>query len=356
MPAVNREEFLRKLQSISPGLSPREAIEQSSCFVFKDGKAKTYNDEIAVTINSGLDPKLIGAAPAEFVLDALQNLRSEEVEVYPKTLRGKYRLIIKGRNQTYKVAFAPDVLLPYDEIIRFPTQWNRLPPEFGPAIGIVARCTHEDETQDILVCVHIHPERMEANDTFHAARFLLSMPVKKSLLVRGQSLKPLSALGVTYLGESKDWIHFANDKVGSDLVYSCRCYYQDYQDLTKAFTLKGTTIQLPKGLEKALVAAEVASKENADDNLVRIFLRDGRVQVRGEGVKGEYYESLKVNYTGPAVEFRIPPSLMAEIVREHNEVKIQTSGENWKIGAQGEKWEYVTALEPPQHEENGNEE
>ena len=44
---INRELFLEQLESVQPGLSTREIIEQSSCYVFRGGEVITFNDEIA---------------------------------------------------------------------------------------------------------------------------------------------------------------------------------------------------------------------------------------------------------------------------------------------------------------------
>jgi hypothetical protein len=347
---INREELLRRLQSVAPGLTRREVYDQSSSFAFVGGKILTYNDEVACAVNSGVDPEIEGAVPAQFVLDALTHLRADEVDVYVRD----NRLVLRGARQTYRAALVPEVLLPYKDAVSLPAKWRPLPPEFAQAVGVVARCTHADETKEELTCVHMHPEKLEATDSYHAARFDLKLPLGRPSLVKGQGLKPVSGLGVSYIGETEDWLHFANDKTGSDLVYSCRRYVQDYQDVSKFFDAKGTRVQLPQGLQAAMSAAEVASKENVDDNLVKITLGGGKLKIRSEGVKGEYFEPLSLNYAGPAVEFMIPPSLLAEIVQESNEVVVQTKGEVWKLSVKGEKWIYVTVLEPPpQREPNG---
>ena len=52
---INREELLNQLESVLPGLSTREIIEQSSCFVFMNKEVITYNDEISCSHKSRLD-------------------------------------------------------------------------------------------------------------------------------------------------------------------------------------------------------------------------------------------------------------------------------------------------------------
>ena len=48
---VNREDLLIKLETIAPGLSMEDSVEQCKCFVFDGIKAATFNDEIACTVD-----------------------------------------------------------------------------------------------------------------------------------------------------------------------------------------------------------------------------------------------------------------------------------------------------------------
>ena len=42
---VNRQLLLDALMSVTPGLTQKELIEQSSCVVFRNGQVYTFNDE-----------------------------------------------------------------------------------------------------------------------------------------------------------------------------------------------------------------------------------------------------------------------------------------------------------------------
>ena len=54
MPEIPREAFLRTLEAVQPGLDPTGAIEQSSCFIFKDGAVMTFNDEVSCRMDLSL--------------------------------------------------------------------------------------------------------------------------------------------------------------------------------------------------------------------------------------------------------------------------------------------------------------
>ena len=77
---INREELLQQLESVVPGLSVKEIIEQSKCFVFKDKKVMTYNDEVACTQDSCLD--IEGAVEAMPLISLLRKLKEEEIDLH----------------------------------------------------------------------------------------------------------------------------------------------------------------------------------------------------------------------------------------------------------------------------------
>ena len=76
---INREELLNQLESVQPGLSIREIIEQSSCFVFQDGKVITYNDEIFCSQKTPL--KIKGAVLAAPLIALLRKMVETEVDI-----------------------------------------------------------------------------------------------------------------------------------------------------------------------------------------------------------------------------------------------------------------------------------
>ena len=43
---INREELLKILTSVRPGLASSEIMQQSTSFIFRDKKVSTYNDRL----------------------------------------------------------------------------------------------------------------------------------------------------------------------------------------------------------------------------------------------------------------------------------------------------------------------
>ena len=76
---INREELLSQLDVISPGLAPRDIVEQSSCVVFKGGRIMTFNDELACQMSTNLP--LEGAIHAGTLLETLRKMKQDVLEV-----------------------------------------------------------------------------------------------------------------------------------------------------------------------------------------------------------------------------------------------------------------------------------
>lgn len=333
MITINREEFLHLLESVQPGLSSREIIEQSSCFVFKDGRIITYNDEVACGV--ACSAKISGAVQSAPLLAILRKLIEEEVELE----EAEGELIIHGKKRRAGIRREADVLLPIDKVEN-PTKWKPIHDDFLEGIGLVQHCASKDESQFALTCIHLHPDHIEACDNFQVTRVKIPTGVKASTLVRRDSIKHIITMGMTEFCESETWMHFRNP---GGLVLSCRRYIETYPDLKGILTFSGHPITLPKGLGEAAEKASIFSAESSDDNQVSVELRTGKMRIKGTGTSGWFQEMKKLKYDGPPLSFLISPELLIELTKKHTDAEI-TDG---RLRVNGGKWKYITCLSAP---------
>ena len=330
---LNREDLLKELESVLPGLSAREIIEQSSCFVFKDGRVCTYNDEVACSQKSLLTNEVEGAVQALPLIAILRKLPEEEIEV---TARDD-ELYIKGKSHRRAgIRMEQEVLLPI-KTVDIPKKWKNLPEDFSDAIHLVQSCASSNERNFVMTCIHIHPDWVEACDNYQAARFKIKTDISKPILIRKTSLECIVDLGMTKFSKTKNWVHFKNP---SGLVLSCRIWTDDFPLIAKLLKTKGKSITLPKGLKEAAEKAEVFSAENAEDNRVIVYLQPNKIKIIGQGVSGWFSEIKKIKYKGKSLKFTITPKLLIELVQRHNECSITSKRLRVKSG----KFSYVTAL------------
>lgn len=339
-----RESFLHALESVSPGLSPREIVEQSTCLVFRDGQVYSFNDEISCQGKSGLDGSFTGAVRADKLLDLLRKLPEDEIDI----TQAKGELAIAGKGRKAAFTMESEITLPIDQVDK-PGKWRKLPGDFAEAVGMVQNCASTDQSAFALTCVHVHPKHVEAFDGFQTCRWKLDAGVNEPYLVRASSIKHATVLGMAEVSETQSWLHFRN---GTGLIVSIRRYVEEYpQDIGRFLAVKdeagkdirGVSVQLPKGLKEEAERATLFSSENADSNYLVVEMKQGKVRVKGVGITGRYEAGKKLTWNGPEMQFLISPKLLAEIVAKHSECFMSKS----RLLVSGGGWRYAAALGAP---------
>jgi len=216
-----------------------------------------------------------------------------------------------------------------------PEKWKELPDEFNEAVKVVQSCASSDASQFLLTCVHIHPDYLEACDNFQLVRYPIDTGLKKSILIKRDSLKWLTGLDPTEMSATKSWMHFRNP---AGLVLSCRRYVEDYQNMDDFLVVEGTKTVLPKGIEETVDLASIFSADNADFNQLLVRIKHDRIRIEGHGKSGSFCEDKKVIYDGPSLDFQIAPDLFLAISKRAAECVV--SAERIKVDTG--KFEYVT--------------
>lgn len=325
-----REELLRKLEAVAPGLAVREAVEQSSCFVFKGGRVLTFNDEImcSTACKVGFE----GAVVAKPLLDLLGKLAEKELDISAEDTQ----VVVKGKRRRAFISREAAITLPIGGV-ELPTKWKEIDTEFTDAIGVVQHCAGKDPNNFALTCVHITPTFVETCDNFQVCRYPVNTGVAAPCLVKRDSIRHIAGLGMTEVSETKTWIHYRNP---GELVFSVRREVSDYQDLNEILDVTGIPTTLPGGLAEAVQKAEIFSAQNADNNVVIVELRADQLRLQGVGVNGRYEERKEVSWGGEPISFTIDPKLLTEIVNRANDCIIAPG----RLKVDGGKFVYVTCL------------
>ena len=342
---INREEFIRKLESVQPGLAQRETVEQANCLVFYRERIHAFNDEIHCHCPSGFDKTARGAVPAAKLLEQLQKWQEDEIGIDFT----EAEVLITGKGQRAGIRMEREITLPIRDVEK-PTEWRELPAQFAEAVNVAQQCASKSNEDFKKTCVNLHPRWIEAWDNHQIARYKLKTGLKEPVLVRQQSIKHVVSLGMTHFSETAAWLHFKN---ANGLVLSCRRYVDEFpsDDLTKYLDLgeKRSKAQLPKGLAEAAEKAAVFTSE-AEADLVRVKLKPGKAWVKGTGVSGWYERGpMRVTYDGPRLEFLINPKLLSDIVTKHAECELVKD----RMLIPGGAWSLVLYLMPPEEESNG---
>jgi hypothetical protein len=329
--SVKRDLFLDQLEAVFPGTSPKEIIEQSSYFVFKDGQVLTFNDEVACAIPT--DVKVTGAVKASPLLALLRMLEDEHVEVGVE--EGEFR--VKGKRKDAGVPMDASILLPIDAVER-PEKWRKLDQEFTEAVKQVSRCAGSDASKFALTCLHLTAGFVEACDNFQVMRYEVKTGLKTDALVRKDSIVELVRFDMTEVGQTDSWVHFRSPK---GLVMSFRVHLDNYPDLSPILDASGGAVAFPRGIGQAAKKAEIFSSQNADANRVLVEVRPDRMRITGRGTLGWYRETSALKYSGPAMKFLIHPELLADLAADHSECQMSDS----RLIVEAERFRYVACLE-----------
>lgn len=344
MTTVKREELLSQLEMVKAGLSPREFIEQSSCFCFGDGKVMTFNDEIACRVDCVIDTK--GAVQSTSLLAILDKLKEDAEFRVHENEHGELEFV--GKQDAFGVPRDPELYLPIDRVEKA-ENWYPIPDGFIKAIKQVGRCVSTDESRFTLTCVHIHPEYIEACDNMRVMRVRLDTGLKTPVLIRGTSVEPMTMLGMTKMAQTPAWMHFKN-KAG--LQFSVRQYSEKYPQIDPLMDFTGEKISLPKSVTDVTDRAAVFASDRAGDALVSVKLWPGKIKISGRGYSGWYKGIREVEYQGPKLRFLIQPETLVEICENYS--SCQVTPDKLKVSGKNDKkhpWCYVTVLGEPEETE-----
>ena len=147
---INREEFIRKLESVQPGLAQRETVEQANCYVFYRTELWCYNDECCCHCPSGFDKTARGAVLAAKLLEQLQKWQEDEISVdFTES-----EILITGKGQRAGIRMEREITLPIRDVEK-PTEWHELPAAFAEAVNVAQQCasrSNEDFKKTGIVC------------------------------------------------------------------------------------------------------------------------------------------------------------------------------------------------------------
>lgn len=330
---VDREKLIDILDKVSPGLSKKELIEQSTCFVFEDGYISTFNDDIACSHE--FDEKVTGAVQADPLLKILKKLKGTTIKI--ELNEDNSELLFKDKRRRGGIKFEGEVLLPIATIKR-PKKWRKLPKGFLKALNIAKNTASNDETRFIVTCIHIHPKFIETTDNYQLTHCKLKTGFESPILFRADYAKHIVSAGMTECGETKTWIHFRNN---TGLTLSCRRYTEEEFVDTKA-TLKvtGNSISLPHKLKDAAERSNVFSEES-ENNEVSVELSRGKLKLQSTGSSGWYEEVLKkIDYDGEPITFLTTPDTLANLAGEKNKCQITED----RLRVDGDGFTYIVAL------------
>lgn len=325
---IKKSELLKALDTVKPGLSNKEMIEQSTSFCFMNKNVVTYNDEISVSCP--LDVDLEGAINATELYAFVNKIGGDEVEM---SLNENNELVFKAGKSKAGLRVQSEVTLPLSEIGEV-KKFKKLPDGFLKALKFCMGSCSSDMSRPVLTCVHVNETTVESSDGYRLANFTLSesIPVSKFLLP-ARICGTVIAFKPTKIAEGEGWIHFKNE---TNAILSCRVFSEDFPNTAPHLKVKGAELEFPKETKAILEKAMIFSKkDSALDESIKVTFAKGKMEIRSESGTGWFEEKARTNYNGDAIVFDITPYLLKDILSDTNkatfsDIKLLFAGENWK--------------------------
>jgi len=343
MARVKREQWMKCMAGVEAGLSPKDGIEQSSCYVFQGGRIWTFNNEVACSMKLPKPLRSIECAvPVVGLRGLLSKIDDDELEVSLGSdedgSQSQGHLLIETKKRRVGLRVQIEIRLPISEV-EMPDMWMKIPDGFSEAVDTVQQCASKDESIEILTCLHLHPSGIEASDNFQAIRYKLKTGLDQPVLAKRDVLVKVVCLGMEEWAVDKAWLHFCNS---AGLTVSCRRQEGKFPSISSLLEVEGQKSPLPKGLVDAAVKAEIFVEKPAQDDQgsLTVDLRSGKLLLRADGPLGWYEERQKISYDGESLKFRIAPRLLREVCLRSEECVVGES----KLMVEGDRFVYISCL------------
>lgn len=304
---------------------------QSNCVVMRRGWFYTLSREIACAVPSGLPETIDEAIEAERLIEYLKGIKDDEITVVVEDKT----LTIKGSNrEKSRMALMEEVLLPIDSVERANT-YLPITQQFSEAVDLAQKCTLK-RAEFLKACIHIHPKYVEGSDNTRLLRYPIKNFVRQSVLVRGESIKAITQLGMTKAAETESWLHFRNPM---GLRVSVRKWeMKKYPDFGPILAMRGRPIVFPKNITEA---ADIAALFAEETEGIRLTTRKNQIHIQSGDVSGEYERIIDAQYSGPEISFRIPPKLLIELIDKGTNCELT----DCSLRMEGDRFIYVAGLE-----------
>ncbi len=334
---ISKAKLVQALEKTRPGLANKEMIEQSTSFVFSNGKIITYNDEISIAHPLEELKNIEGVVKAEELYKLLTKMTDDELKI--SVVNNEFR--ITAKNVKAGLVIEQEIKLPLLKNIQL-EKWQPLPENFLDALKLVMFSCSRDMSKPVLTCLNITPNYVEASDGFRVTRRNLKGKIQTigAFLIPESSVKQVISYDVESIFVDEEWVHF---KTKDNTTLSCRVFHDNYPniDATGILEVDGIELHFPSNLDKVIERVGVfANKQDLVDSEVYIEIADKKFKVRGQNEYGWVEEECRINYNKNPIKFSTNPNFLKDIIPLTRKCTVGLE----KMKFVGDDWVHVLVL------------
>jgi len=337
---INKEELIKKLQIVKPGLSNKEIIEFSNSFAFSNGYVVTYNDFISIKCPIGLD--LSGTILADVFYKAIDLIKPDKDGEIDLSIKEGI-VIIKSGKSSAGIPINESGKLPIQEIDKKITKWEGLPEGFIEGIKLSSFSISNDASKPILTCLHLKGSMIEANNGERGFRYFMESEIKDEFLLPGVCIQAICNHPITHYNLDTGWIHF---KTKEKVIISSRMYQEtEFPDTSDLFSVAGKKFKFPAALKETIDRANIFTTEDINSETINIQVDNNGLTISSESVNGWFKETVPLKSPNN-IRFTINPKFLKDILTK-NMIGILDTKTNIMKFKSG-NWEYIILVFIPE--------
>jgi DNA polymerase III sliding clamp (beta) subunit (PCNA family) len=335
MKKISITELKTALNLAKAGLAKNEMVEQTTSFIFKDGKVMTFNDEISV--NCPLDiGEIEGAVKADEILAFLNRFKMDKKII---VLQKDNELQLKVGKSRAGFVLQGEIILLLEEVEKA-EDWQEINADFRKGLKFCAAAASRDMSRLALTAVHLKDKKMEASDGYRLIEYDLVYNNQKweEVLIPASIISSVLAIKPTAISVTGNWVHFKNE---DNVVLSSRVLEGKFPDTEHLLKVSGIEAKFPteEQIKEVIERAKVFAKRELEINeSLNIQFSKGSCKISSQSEYGWFRESVKVA-SKQEFSFDITPYLLQDILSETGEFIFNS--EEFKIMFAGENWKYI---------------
>lgn len=328
---INKEELVKTLSLLKPGLNKKEISQQTCHFVFADNQIFTYNGKICIMHPFACEEEF--SIRGEEFYRLISGISEEEIEITMITSEKKgKRIKIKSDSTNSEMAVLAEdqktVITNVEKLQKGMGKWKKLPEDFLEAISLCHFSTSPDLTTDVKACIHFEKNKAYSSDNYRISIFALNDSLDTIINIPGKSAVELINFPVVEYCFSNEWICFRTEE---DVVFCCSTINGSFptEKAEKIFASleELSTIELPSEDMKQLISDVLilATDESNAGKIVFVRLSNNELFIKTENELGFIEKVMDVDYESEEVSFKINSKLFVQILDKSCEMYI---GEN----------------------------
>lgn len=331
---INKQEILKALEIVKPGLSNKLIIEQTTSFAFLQNRVVTYNDEISIS-HPVKDLDLTGAIKADEFYKLISKIKKDEIEI---EVTEKEVILSSGKSKAGFI-LENEISLPLLDLSSL--IWKKLPVKFNQQVEKCIPCCSKDMSRLKLTGVFVNTidGYITASDGYRIMK--TDIPVSKkgySFLLSAIAATAVIKLLPTQICLADNWIHFKNEQ---NSIISCRIINEEYPQILPHLEVDGKNLSFPISIVEILDRAAIMGKQdNSIDEVLDIEIAQNSIKISSASSIGWFEEFANIRYKEESIKFKMTPALFRSILAETQSCIIS----NKVIKFSGEDWEYIGLL------------